>query len=135
VTVAEQRAAYAQLEPFWSGSRERAGLAPGLSAYQGRSSVYHSASWAQVEALEWGECKEKRGKDGERTRGPDRGARSPRIQSGELDAKIEPLLRAGKSYNAISIELGCSVTPIRRVAKRIGRDRAVFRGSNQWGPG
>lgn len=44
------------LEPVWNGTLEHDGLAPGLSNYCGRSTLHHSASWAQAEALEHGEC-------------------------------------------------------------------------------
>lgn len=39
MTVMEQRAAYADLEPVWTGALERAGQAPGLSSYPGPSSM------------------------------------------------------------------------------------------------
>jgi hypothetical protein len=36
------------LEVAWSGALEAAGIAPGLSSYQGRSSLYHSPPWPML---------------------------------------------------------------------------------------
>jgi hypothetical protein len=44
----------AELEPVWSGALERQGAAPGLSAYVGASSIYHSPAWG--EGMKRGEC-------------------------------------------------------------------------------
>jgi hypothetical protein len=45
-----------ELIPVWSGALERQGAAPGLSAYIGQSSIYHSPAWGDglKRGVKWG---------------------------------------------------------------------------------
>ena len=124
MTVLEQREAYAQLEPVWSGRLERMGEAPGLSAYSGRSSVYHSPSWSESEASEAVLTPRTAGQ-----RGADK---KPRIKAGSKDAEVLAKLKLGGSYNSIAKALDVSATVVRSVARRYGFDRRAMIGTNQY---
>lgn len=124
MTVLEQREAYAALEPFWSGALERSGEAPGLSAYSGRSSVYHSASWEAADAAEQRELKAAGFK--RKTRGPGKGQR---VSGRSKDAEIKAALLKGASYGAAERKFGVSASVVRRCARELGISRAQFSGS------
>jgi hypothetical protein len=124
ITVSEQLEAYAQLEPYWSGARERAGLVEGLSRYEGKSSIYHSVNWEASDAAELRKDNRERAAKGlPSVRGHDR---APRAKNGVNDPKILELLKKGCSYNGISRSLGVSISVARRVGRQHGIDRSVF---------
>lgn len=97
---------------------ERAGTAPGLSSYDGRSSIYHSAPWERLDALEHGEVK------GHGKRGPSDKPRT--VVTPELHDRILGMLRRGASYGAISRELSVSESVPRTIGRRNGIDRAML---------
>jgi hypothetical protein len=103
----------------WSGELEASGAVPGLSSYQGRSSLYHSANWERPES---GEAKEL-SPGTKKARGHDRRTRA---KYGSLDADVLAMLKKGASYGAISRRLDCSYTLPRNVARRNGIDRRAF---------
>jgi hypothetical protein len=107
------------LVPVWSAEMERSGAAPGLSSYQGRSSIFHSPNW---ERLDVGEAKELP-PGVKRARGHDRRTRA---KYGSLDADVLVMLKKGASYGAISRKLDCSYSLPRNVARRNGIDRRAF---------
>jgi len=118
-----------QLEAVWSGALERSGGAPGLSAYAGRSSLYHSANWEAAERFEALEMSQAPRGNKELGRGKDRRPRKSYEPHGFYDARALELLRKGCSYGNIVRELGCSMGIVRRVAKSNGIDRSGFQGT------
>lgn len=115
-----------ELVPVWNGTMEHDGKAPGLSAYQGRSSIFHSANWEKLDALEHGEA------NGDApTRGPDRKTRLSRKHDPARDVEVAAMLRQGVSYGAIAKALGCSLMVPRRVARLHGIDRSIYGGRYQ----
>jgi hypothetical protein len=101
----------------WSGSLERAGLADGLSGFQGKSSL---RCWATTESLAFGDCervmlrKKKRRKMAPRTR-----PNAPRLTVETQDV-IAGLLRKGVSYRKVMAAAGVRLDQVRRIAKAIG---------------
>lgn len=107
------------LEPVWSGALEHDGAVPGLSRYAGKSSLYHSASWAYAEALEqqamipapivippppaWMPPK----------------PTAPKLTK-EREGAVAVLLRKGVSYRKLVRDFGITLHQARRVAKQIG---------------
>jgi hypothetical protein len=90
-----------ELVPVWSGALERQGAAPGLSAYIGQSSIYHSPAWG--DGLKRGECLI-------------RGKRKPGVKWGRPATKLSPetveaftrLLRKGVSLRSAARQVGIS---------------------------
>jgi hypothetical protein len=98
MTFLEQRRAYEQLEPVWSGSLERAGTAPGLSGYVGPSSIQHSPAWpAELKQVDI---------RGDRAAGP-----KPTDQ--QL-ANVRGLLQRGLSLRRVASLVGVKVGYVRR---------------------
>lgn len=113
------------LEVAWSGAMEARTEAPGLSSYIGRSSLHHSASWAQAEARELEA-------DGyaQSVAEPERPAWAgvkpvaPKL-SVEREGAVALLLRKGVSYRRLFKDFGVSVSQARRIAKSIGLVRGA----------
>lgn len=101
------------LEVAWNGQMERDGDAPGLSVYQGRSSLYHSPGWSQ-ESLEYGEVE----------RHPNRG-RPLGSKNGANHARALELLRGGLDCSAVARRLAISSSIVRYVARREGLSALV----------
>lgn len=110
-----------ELVPAWSGSLERARLAPGLSSYLGRSSLHHSASWEAAEGLERGECG--------CARPSDRPAYLPTVKAPKLtperERAVAVLLRHGVSYRKLVRDFGVTMAQARRVARDLGITRVA----------
>jgi hypothetical protein len=121
---------HAELEPVWNAAMERAGTAPGLSAYEGSSSLRHSANWERFDQLEAAEMSQYPRGNKERGRGRDRKPRKQHEPRGFYDANVLEQLKKGCSYGAIIRELGCSMGVVRRVARLAGMDRSQFKGAN-----
>jgi hypothetical protein len=116
------------LEVYWSGSLEAQGKAPGLSSYQGRSSIYHSANWERLDMLEHGEAKA-RSVNGHPKRSED-GQWRRKACDPETAAEALRLLKSGISYNQISVRLNVSVSVPRRLGRLHGIDRRHMQGQN-----
>lgn len=124
-TVLEQRETYAGLVPVWNGELEARGEAPGLSAYDGKSSIYHSVNWERSDELERRHDNRQRRAEGfAAVRGSDT---KPRVARGSRDAEVVERLKKGVSYGAICRELGVTLSVPRRLARIHGIDRSVFR--------
>jgi hypothetical protein len=98
------------LEPAWSGEMERAGIAPSLSGYIGRSSIYNCPGAPAV-------------------RGPDVYAK-PKIERqkmtslpADLEFGILDRLKRGESYNVIARALNVT----RDTARKVGRWHHITR--------
>lgn len=116
------------LEPVWSGAMEARHEAPGLSTYFGRSSLHHSASWAQAEAREL----ESLGGTAPPAPPPPRPDWAPVKPtapplSKEREGAVALLLRRGVSYRRLFKDFGVSVSQARRIAKAIGLVRGEGR--------
>lgn len=128
-----------ELEVAWSGALETRGEARGLSSYEGRSSLHHSASWALAEAREAASV-DLPGPGRPRVIGR---CRRPRVVAtraasrqwppltGERRAEVLRMLIGGVSYRAIARALDCEVTQIRRVGRDHGIDRSMLAGGRR----
>src|SRR5690349_2480873 len=105
------------LETVWSGALEREGKAAGLSTHQGRSSLFHSANWERLDALDHGEV-----------RGHVPTAARVRVDDA-LRARIAQRLKFGLTYSAITKECHVSAAVIRGIARAHGIDRRAWAGS------
>lgn len=126
-----------ELIPVWNGALEARGDAPGLSNYAGRSSLHHSASWAQGEGLAdgerakpeasmWGSGRSYQFADKPRPAYVPRKI-TPRL-SPERAQAVAVLLRKGVSYRTLARDWGVTFGQARRVAKEIGMSRGHFSG-------
>jgi len=117
------------LEAVWNGALECSGTAPGLSGYQGRSSLYHSPTLERWEALQRGEVEQI-----QQRRGRPRVERVPVVRATtyrkhpaltpERAAVVLELLRKGVSYSGVAQAAGVTRDQARHVGKRHGISRA-----------
>jgi hypothetical protein len=89
-----------ELVPVWNGALERQGAAPGLSAYVGQSSIYHSPAWG--DGLKRGECLS-------RHQMKDRA-----YITDAQRVEVRGFLRCGWSLRRIASRVGVSVSVVRR---------------------
>lgn len=99
-----------ELEPAWNAALEREGKAPGLSAYIGRSSVYHSPAWG--DSLEKGECREIW-----------RAARVP--VSDAQRGHVRALLICGMSLRRAAMRAGVKLGTVRRIQDAMRAEKAA----------
>lgn len=110
------------LEAVWSGALECAGVAPGLSSYRGRSSLYHSPAWERWEGLAYGEVQRHPGRPRVVrpvvTR-PTAYRKHPALTV-ERAAAVLALLQRGVSYSKTAAAAGVTRDQARAVGKRAG---------------